>query len=81
MTGEVIFSTILNSMNREQKEAEQLFLNKTIVKVWWQNGSLSLFTHDGDEIFVTPGIRGLTEYDGDSITFYSLRKKKVKNVG
>lgn len=65
-------------MSFSTKQAEQIFVGQTIVRVEKQNGSLSLFTKDNQEIHISPGSRGVTEYEGDSICFWSKSTAKKK---
>lgn len=58
------------SDRREQMKAEETFVGETITGVRWVNGSVTLELESGQEIFIYPGMRGASDWDHDSISFW-----------
>lgn len=58
------------SDRREQQKATETFVGETITGARWVNGSVTLELKSGQEIFIYPGMRGVSDYDHDSISFW-----------
>ena len=64
-------------MNKQiQKQLDTLLVGRTITKVTNNAGSVVLMLDNNEEINIIPGVRGVTEYDAQPVTIYSLGKKR-----
>lgn len=64
-------------MNKQiQKQLNTLLIGRTITKVTNNPGSVVLMLDNNEEINIIPGVRGVTEYGVQSVTIYSLGKKR-----
>lgn len=64
-------------MNKQiQKQLNTLLVGRTITKVTNNPGSVVLMLDNNEEINIIPGVRGVTEYDAQPVTIYSLGKKR-----
>tara|TARA_R110000868_G_scaffold55896_2_gene173471 strand:- start:276 stop:590 length:315 start_codon:yes stop_codon:yes gene_type:complete len=64
-------------MNKQiQKQLNTLLVGRTITKVTNNPGSVVLMLDNNEEINIIPGTRGVTEYDAQPVTIYSLGKKR-----
>lgn len=64
-------------MNKQiQKQLNTLLVGRTITKVTNHLGSVVLMLDNNEEVNIIPGVRGVTEYDAQPVTIYSLGKKR-----